>query len=212
MNLHWERRRILRQEKLNGGKKNLSGRRVFNRKLALRRNKPFLRGGDEDVGLDLLSGLGVRLILDAVANDETFWRYSGQWVDSDPANASRAAFIDAMTEKYTEGIQREDVKEAARAAIEAKVQQMEDENKANFECAEIDEIFTDPVNCAKPKEDEEEEAVDASDPQCCCTAGKGNKARRCSRQHKEGSPYCAQHANLIKTNGTCSKNGPTPLC
>ncbi len=50
----------------------------------------------------------------------------------------RAAFIDAMTEKYTEGIQREDVKEAA---IDQKVKKMEDENKANFECAEIDDIF-----------------------------------------------------------------------
>ena len=49
--------------------------------------------------------------------------------------------IDAMTEKYTEGIQREDVKEAARAAIDQKVKKMEDENKANFKCAEIDEIF-----------------------------------------------------------------------
>ena len=45
MNLHWERRRILRQEQF-GGKKNLSGRRAFNRQLALQRNKPFLRGGD----------------------------------------------------------------------------------------------------------------------------------------------------------------------
>ena len=48
-----------------------------------------------------------------------------------------------MTEKYTEGIQREDVKEAARAAIDQKVKEMEEENppRLNFTCAEIDDIF-----------------------------------------------------------------------
>ena len=51
MNLHWERRRILRQEKLNGGKKNLPRRRAFNRQLALQRNKSVLRGGDVELDL-----------------------------------------------------------------------------------------------------------------------------------------------------------------
>lgn len=165
--------------------------------------------------IDALCPVNVRLILDAVANNSTFNVYSGQW-SYDPANEDlqperrRAAFIDAMTEKYTEGIQREDVKREVHAAIDQKVQQMEDEKKANFGCADIYDIFTDPVRCVPPKK--KEEAVDASDPQCCCMAGKGKTARRCSRQHKEGSPYCAQHAKVIKKNGTCSKNGPTPLC
>jgi len=103
--------------------------------------------------IDKLCPVNVRLILDAVKNDGTFNVYSWQW-SNDPANEDlelkdrRAAFIDAMTEKYTEGIQREDVKEAVRAAIDEKVQKMEDEDKANFKCADIDEIFTDPVDCA----------------------------------------------------------------
>jgi hypothetical protein len=167
--------------------------------------------------IDALCPINVRLILDAVANNSTFLLYSGQWSYNE-ANQDlelkdrRAAFIDAMTEKYTEGIQREDVKEKVRAAIDEKVQKMEDEDKANFGCADIDEIFTEPVDCAKPKEEEEEEAVDASDPQCCCMAGKGKTARRCSRKHREGSRYCAQHGRSFERNGTCSKNGPTPLC
>ncbi len=164
--------------------------------------------------IDTLCPVNVRLILDAVKNNEKFWTYSWQWVSANEdleLKDRRAAFIDAMTEKYTEGIQREDVKQMARAAIDKKVQKMEDEKKADFECAEIDDIF-DPVDCAKPKEEEEEEAVDASDPQCCCMAGKGKTARRCSRQHKKGSPYCAQHAKVIKKHGKCSNNGPTPLC
>ena len=102
----------------------------------------------------------IKPLLDAVANDRTFNAYSAQW-SYDAANQDlelkdrRGAFIDAMTEQYTEGIEHEEAQEAqeaVRAAIDAKVRGLEDAERANFGCADVDDIFSDPVDCAKPKE------------------------------------------------------------
>jgi len=164
----------------------------------------------------------IKPLLDAVANNRTFNTYSAQW-SYDEANQDlelkdrRDAFIDAMTKKYTEGIEHEEAQEAqeaVRAAIEAKVRGLEEAERANFGCADVDDIFSDPVDCAKPKEDEEEEAVDVS--KCCCMAGTGKTLRRCSRAPRTdlGSRFCTQHAKGInKNDGRCSKNGRSnPWC
>lgn len=55
--------------------------------------------------------------------------------------------FDYLTNQFTEGIQDATIKSEIRNEIANKINKMIDENKANFTCNDLFEVFTNPSGC-----------------------------------------------------------------
>ena len=107
--------------------------------------------------LDIMCPVNKEMIIEAISKKEPFTSYIQHWSTNDDTyketyknqneSQRKEDVIDYLTNQFTEGIQDTTIKSEIRNEIANKINKMIDENKANFTCNDLFEVFTNPSGC-----------------------------------------------------------------
>jgi hypothetical protein len=106
--------------------------------------------------LDIMCPVNKEMIIEAISKKEPFTSYIQQWSINDTYEETyknqnesqrKEHVIDYLTNQFTEGTQDTTIKSEIRNEIANKINKMINENKANFTCNDLFEVFTNPSGC-----------------------------------------------------------------
>jgi len=129
--------------------------------------------------LDIMCPVNKDMIIEAISKKEPSNSYIQQWSMNETYEETyknqnesqrKEHVVDYLTNQFTEGIQDATIKSEIRNEIANKINKMIDENKANFTCNELFDVFTNPSGCD-------------STPQ---QGGKKKKTRKGKKKHVKG--------------------------